>query len=98
MEWSFDGAGRLTLIADRNGNTQTLLYGANDRLHSVSDNFGRNLIFAYNINGRLQSLTTPIGSFTYVYANSNLTKVIHPDTKFRHPAFGFGWNGTLPAK
>ncbi len=74
----FGWTGRLTLIADRNGNTQTLLYNANDRFHSVSDNFGRSLTFAYNTDGRLQTLTTPIGSFTYVYANSNLTKVIHP--------------------
>jgi RHS repeat-associated protein len=83
---SFDTEGRLTQIADPNGNTQTLTYDTNTppRLTSVTDNLGRVIQYAYNANNLVSSLTTPAGSFTYSYdANGNPDTVTYPDTTTR---------------
>ena len=88
--WSFDTAGRLTQIADPNGNTQTLAYDTNTppRLTSVTDNHGRVIQYAYNANNLVSALTTPAGSFTYTYdANGNPDTVTHPDTTTRSYIF-----------
>ncbi len=78
----FDAEGRLVLIRDRNGSTQTLGYGAGN-LSYAEDNYGRRLDFAYNADGHLQTLTTPVGDFTYTYSQDNLVSVTKPDTKQR---------------
>jgi YD repeat-containing protein len=80
---SFDTAGKLLRIADRNGNTQTVTYDMNDRIASVADNFGRQLIFTPDIDGRLAILTTPVGDFDYTYADGNLTAATKPDATTR---------------
>ncbi len=80
---TFDSSGKLTQIADRNGNTQTPGY-TDGRLSSVQDNSGSQIGFLYDSNGRLSTLTTPIGNFTYTYDGAgNLTQVTKPDTKTR---------------
>lgn len=65
--WSFNSAGQLTKITDRNGNAQTLTYAAN-RLSSVSDPLGRSLNFSYDGAGRITSIRDFSGrSWSYSY-------------------------------
>ena len=73
----FDLQGRLTTIADRNGNSQTLSY-ENGMLMGVDDSFGRTLEFGYDAENRLQSMITPIGTFHYAYDQGNLVRVTDP--------------------
>lgn len=80
---TFGSDGKLTQIADRNGNTQTVGY-VGGKPGSVRDNFGRQIGFLYDSNGRLGTLTTPVGNFTYTYdAVGNLTQVTKPDATAR---------------
>ena len=80
--FTFDDTGVLTLIEDRNGNSQTLTYDSG-RLAAVEDNFGRQFTFTYDGNGKLDTLTTPAGQFDYDVTDGNLSRVTKPDTAFR---------------
>ena len=76
---TFDTAGRLVHIVDRNGNAQEMVY-VDGRLDSVSDNFGRRLDFVYTSDGRLATIGSPVGVFTYLAdADGNLERVVKPD-------------------
>jgi RHS repeat-associated protein len=77
--------GRLILLTNRDGFTQSLAYDGSGRLQSVQDSFGRALIFSYNASNQLNRLDLPDGQhleFTYdstwLYA-ANLTSVRYPD-------------------
>ena len=70
--WTFDAnplvgfpdtAGRLISIADRHGNTTSLVYDSG-YLAYVEDAFGRKLEFSYNGQGLVQSLTDPNNNTT----------------------------------
>jgi YD repeat-containing protein len=88
---SYDAAGKLTAIADRNGYTQTLTYSdastptaiapAAGLLIRVTDSFGRQLNFTYDASSRLSTLTDPAGGlYQYAYdADNNLSSVTYPD-------------------
>ncbi|MBB6241257.1 RHS repeat-associated core domain-containing protein [Rhodanobacter sp. MP1X3] len=82
---SYDSAGDLLSITDRNGFQQTLSRETNKALiTSVQDSFGRTLQFSYDTSGRLAQVTQPDGGLiTFAYdANNNLQKVTYPDTSF----------------
>ena len=66
--FSFRLDGKLTQIADRNGNAVTLTYDGSGYLIQVRDPFGRLVAFDNDVLGRLTRITDPIGrvvSFTY---------------------------------
>jgi len=77
---SYDASGRLTVISDRNGLTQTLSYNG-DNLVRVTDSFGRSLNFSYDSSGRLRSMTDPASNNTqYSYDTyENLARIDYPD-------------------
>lgn len=65
----FDTGGRMTAMADRNGNTTTLAY-TGSRLTSVTDAVGRAITFTYDGSGFVHTATDPLGrTWTYAYGN-----------------------------
>lgn len=78
---TYDAAGKLVALANRNGTELTLAYDVDDRLATVTDPVGRSLSFAYDANGRLASMTDPAGGvYLYSYDTSgNLATVTYPD-------------------
>lgn len=65
---NFDTSGRLTSIADRNGNTVTFQYGEPIGLTSITDATSRITTFTYDVDGRVISITDPAGrTATYSY-------------------------------
>jgi RHS repeat-associated protein len=75
----FDGEGRLSSEADRNGNTTSLTYDASHRLETVTDSSGRKLTLAYNSSGQVESATDPMGhTVKYGYEGGDLTSVTEP--------------------
>ncbi len=76
----FDAEGRLSALADRNGNTLTLSYDAAGFLTTLTDAGGRTLTFTKGANGKIASLTDPAGRlFNYAYdADGRLTAFTDP--------------------
>jgi len=85
MTYSFDSAGKLTSITNRDGLTQTLAYDANDRLETVTDPHGRSLTFSYDANDRLHTVTANPGNITVTYvvddANQRLDSFTDPTSE-----------------
>ncbi len=80
----YDLDGKLLLIADRNGNTQTLTYNATSGLlEQVDTNTGDYLTFTHDIEDRIATIndnSSPTKTWTYQYdANGNLELVTFPD-------------------
>ena len=77
--YRFDSSGRLTAMADRNGNTTNFSYIGNN-LTQVTDPVGRSINLSYNGNGLVIEATDPIGrGWVYAYdGQSRLTKVTDP--------------------
>jgi YD repeat-containing protein len=82
-KYEFEGAGKLTRIADRNNNQITFGYTGSN-LTSITDTVGRVLTLAYDGNNRLQTLSAGGRTVTYTYNNStsNLTRVDWSDGSF----------------
>ncbi len=80
LTWSFDVAGQLTALTDRNGNALTLTRDLQGRVAMVTDSTGRKLTFAYGTNGKVATVADPAGrQWTYTYdAARHLIKVTHP--------------------
>lgn len=96
---TYNTAGRLLAISNREGRTQTLSYDGYGRLNTVTDDTGRKLSFSYDGSSRIQTLTDPAGGiYRYAYdANGNLVSVTFPDGKVRsyhynEPAYTSGAN------
>ena len=70
----FNTAGRMTKMADRNGNALTFAYNSGNDLASITDTVGRVIALSYDANHHLTSLTDPTGrAVRYAYdANGNL--------------------------
>jgi RHS repeat-associated protein len=79
LTYRFDPEGRLTEIADLNGNQLILSYDRG-RLIEVLSNFGRALTFGYRADGLIDSVKDPNGeSVYYHYDQGDLTRVTYPD-------------------
>ena len=81
----FDSStGRLTSIADRNGNTTSLTYDTTGRLSSVTDAAARHVFFNYpdGSSPLVSSVTTDVGlSLSYLYdPQGRLSQVTRPDS------------------
>ena len=79
-KYNFDSNGKLTSIADRNNNTQTLSY-TGDLLTQITDYSGKSLSISYNADNRISTVTDTAGKeVAYDYdADGNLTSVTDPD-------------------
>lgn len=76
--YTFDPAGKLTRIADQNGNALTLFYtGSPLVLSQVTDGVGRSLIFTY-AGGRLASVSDGTRTVSFTYDSGTLTTVTDP--------------------
>jgi RHS repeat-associated protein len=69
---NFNAAGRLTSIADRNGNAITFHYDADGRLTTITDAVGRETALHYGSNGKIDSIVDPLGrTILYSYDDNN---------------------------
>ena len=65
--YSFDTAGQLVTITDKNGNTIALTY-TDDRLTTLTDPVGRQVELTYDGDNRITQLTDPLGrTITFAY-------------------------------
>ena len=82
---TYDAAGKLQSVRERNGRTTTLAYNSANQLVSVTAPSGRSLAFAYNSAGRVSSITAPDGVVTsYGYNGTGmLSSVTRPDGSVR---------------
>lgn len=87
--YTFNTAGQLTSITDRNGYPTALTYNGSSQLTAVTDPAGRAITFSYGTNGFVSQVTDPANQVTsYGYdANGNLTSVADPMT--RTTSFGY---------
>lgn len=94
-KYTFDPTGKLTSIADLNGNKTTLAYNASGQLQTATDSSGRTFTFAYNASGKLASVTDSSGrkvSYTY-NAAGRLEDVT--DVRGGHSAYTYDAAGLL---
>ncbi len=78
---TYDAAGKLQSVRERNGRTTTLSYNAANQLTKVTAPSGRSLSFAYGKQNRVASVSAPDGAITkYGYnLRGMLSTVSHPD-------------------
>ncbi|MCE9640145.1 MAG: RHS repeat protein, partial [Betaproteobacteria bacterium] len=82
---TYDVAGKLVSLTDRQGRTVTLAYDGSNRLATITDAYGHALTLAYDAQNRVTTLTQPDGGivhFNYDTAN-NLAGITWPDTRTR---------------
>jgi RHS repeat-associated protein len=78
---TFDSSGKLTSIAEKNGNKMTLSYvGGTSKLATIADDSGIILVFTYDGSNRITSIKDPINRYVnYSYdGSSNLIQVRDP--------------------
>lgn len=79
---TYDEAGKLVSVTNREGITHIMSYDVNGKLMTVSDPFGRELSFTYDDDsGRIATMTDPTGGL-YIYgygASNSLESVTYPD-------------------
>jgi RHS repeat-associated protein len=77
--FTFNGEGRLSSEADRNGNTTSLTYNTSNQLETVTDSSGRKFALTYNSGGQAESVTDPMGhTVKYGHEGGDLTSVTEP--------------------
>ncbi len=77
-KYEFDSGGKLTKIADRNGNALTFAYSGST-LTTITDLFGRSVTLNHS-GGLLQTVVAGARTVTYTYSGGNLTRVDFPDS------------------
>lgn len=105
--YSFNPAGRLSAMRDRNGHGVTLAYGADGNLSVATDAAGRATTFSYNDSAKMTRVTLPDGRFVaYGYASGlliSVTDVRDGTTTYSYDAYGrlaeiIGQNGNRVVK
>ena len=78
---SYDTAGKLQSVRERNGRTTTLAYSAANQLLTVRAPSGRSVTFAYDSQNRVASVTVPDATVTHYGYNTvgMLSTVVRPD-------------------
>lgn len=80
---TFNSAGQIRRIEDRNGCYQNIGYDDN-KLSYVQDNLGRRIDFHYNAEGLLfERISSPAGDLNFTYQDGNLKSVTYPDNTVR---------------
>ena len=92
---SFNSAGRLTAMRDRNGNTTTFTYSGNN-LTQITDAVGRSITLTYNGSNKVISATDPLNrTWTYGYSGLQLISVTDPlqnQTRYTYSGTRLGLN------
>jgi RHS repeat-associated protein len=97
--YQFDSSGRLTSMADKNGNTITLVYdepGFPDLVTEVTDPVGRSLILSYTDGGLLETITDfayPPRTVHHSYTDGLLSEVTDVEGQTIH--YTYTENGQL---
>ncbi len=74
--YTFNANGRLTAMADKNGNTVHLSYGSGGNLNSITDATGKTISLSYNAENRISSITDPNNnSYAFTYSGDTLAQV-----------------------
>lgn len=78
--YNFDASGKLTSIADRNGNQLSMGYDSDGRIISMTDAAQRQVTFSYGAHAKIIRVTDFAGrQFKYDYdSNDNLVRVTDP--------------------
>jgi RHS repeat-associated protein len=93
VQLHFNAAGQLLTVADRNGNTQRLIYDGAGGLTEITDTVGREFKLTYNSSHQLIGLEDPTGrTVSYAYdSNGNLLSATNPAgfvTKYAYDSAG----------
>ncbi len=99
--YTFDPAGLLVAVTDKNGNVQTLAFNQDNLLETITDQASdRMLTLHYTASGKIDHITGPVTpsvpdgvwvSYTYD-ENNNLTGVQYADEENSSPASGFDYH------
>jgi RHS repeat-associated protein len=74
--YSFNTSGRLTAMADKNGNTVHLAYSSGGNLVNISDPTGKTIYLSYNANNRISAINDPNNnSYSFTYSGDTLTQI-----------------------
>jgi YD repeat-containing protein len=89
-KWTFDTAGKLTSMKDKNNNDITLTYNADDTLQQITDMQDRTTRFFYSGSGtskRIDSVIDDAGNRTFDYTTSSglLTSYVDPENGSTKP-------------
>lgn len=95
IKLTFDSAGKLIALNDRNGQGETIAYDGSGRVQTVSDSVGRQMSFAYDASGRLSQLASSDGrSVTYTYNSSGRLATV-TDVRGKVWTYTYDGNGLL---
>jgi len=79
--YTFNAAGRLKDISDKNGHTINLLYNAGNNLITITDYTGKTITLDYDAQNRLRMITDPNSNHYYfTYSGSTLIGVASENT------------------
>ena len=74
--YNFNAQGKLTSIADKNGNTLAVTYDASSNLIKIADSTGKTITLGYDGNNRISSMTDPNNNtYSLTYTGNFLTSV-----------------------
>lgn len=78
---TFDNAGRLTRMADKNGNFVNLTYNKTGQLATLQDNLNRRMSFTFNRAGKVEKITSEGKTCIYKYQGPSLVYAKDSDGK-----------------
>ena len=72
--YNFNAQGKLTAIADKNGNTVNFTYNSGSNLISIADQTGKTITLDYDANNRINSMTDPNNNtYSITYSGNSPT-------------------------
>lgn len=78
---TFDNAGHITRMADKNGNFVNLTYDRTGHLAALQDNLNRRMNFTFNRTGKVEKVVSEGKTCVYKYQGSSLVYVKDSDGK-----------------